>query len=308
MNNPKCERDAVDSLPDKQGAIRLTWRDKLVEFGLDACMMLTCMFIAVTVFVCIFLSAFDLVEEAAPGLTDRRSFAIIILVVFSAAAGNACAYLCFPYLTRFIFRGYELQDDRLVRSVRILMANTGMDITAESLYAIKGRTANAMVSGLFRKARYIFFTDKLLERMDEEEILAVFAHELAHIRHRHLPKMLLASILWICVYQIVLYLIDFNSYYDALDESMKFWASGLMGGVNVWLIMLLVLLPLSRRNEYEADATAAEWVGTERYQRALFRLHQLNDRLKPPSRFAKVLLTHPTLQNRLDRVAQLNSK
>ena len=308
MNNPKCERDAVDSLPDKQGVIRLTWRDKLVEFGLDACMMLTCMFIAVAVFVCIFLSAFDLVEEAAPGLTDRRSFAIIILVVFSAAAGNACAYLCFPYLTRFIFRGYELQDDRLVRSVRILMANTGMDITAETLYAIKGRTANAMVSGLFRKARYIFFTDKLLERMDEEEILAVFAHELAHIRHRHLPKMLLASILWICVYQIVLYLIDFNSYYDALDESMKFWASGLMGGVNVWLIMLLVLLPLSRRNEYEADATAAEWVGTERYQRALFRLHQLNDRLKPPSRFAKVLLTHPTLQDRLNRVAQLNSK
>lgn len=310
MKSPKCERDidAVDGLPDRPGAIRLTWRDKLVEFGLDACVMLTCMFIAGAVFVCIFLSAFDLVEEAAPGLTDRRSFAIIILVVVSAAVGNACAYLCFPYMTRFIFRGYELQDDRLDLSVRKLMANTGMDITAETLYAIKGRTANAMVSGLFKKARYIFFTDKLMERMDEEEILAVFAHELAHIRHRHLPKMLLATILWICVYQFVLYLIDFNSYYDALDESLKTWASGLMGVVNVWLIMLLVLLPLSRRNEYEADATAAKWVGTECYQRALFRLHQLNDRLKPPSRFARFLLTHPTLQNRLDRVSQLNSK
>ena len=310
MIDPKSEsdHDAVDGQPDKQGAIRLTWRDKLVEFGLDTCVMLTCMFIAVAVFICIFLAAFDLVEEAAPGLTDRRSIAVIILLVVSAAAGNACAYLCYPYLTRFIFRGYELRDDRLDRSVRKLMANTGMDITAETLYAIKGRTANAMVSGLFRKARYIFFTDKLLESMDEEEVLAVFAHELAHIRHRHLPKTLVATILWICVYQIVLYLIDFNSYYDALDESVKFWASGLMGGVSVLLIMLLVLLPLSRRNEYEADATAAKWVGTACYQRALFRLHQLNDRLKPPSRFAKVLLTHPTLQNRLDRVSQLNSK
>jgi STE24 endopeptidase len=72
--------------------------------------------------------------------------------------------------------------------------------------------------------------------------------------------------------------------------------------------MFLVLYPLSRRNEYEADATAAKWVGTERYKRALYRLHQVNDSLKPPPRFAKVFLTHPTMQNRIDRVAQLNSK
>ena len=310
MNNPLSERDldTGDSLLGKEDMLRLTWRDKLVEFGLDASVMMTCMFIAAVVFVCILLTAVDLVEESAPDLLESRSIAVMILIIVSAAVGNACAYLCFPYLTRFIFRGHELQDDRLDRSVRKLIAATGMDITAETLYAMKGRTANAMVSGLFRKARYIFFTDKLLESVDEEEILAIFAHEIAHIRHRHMPKMLLATILWICVIQSFLYLIDFNAYYSSLDESVKMWASGLIGGVNVWLIMFLVILPLSRSNEYEADATAARWVGAELYSRALYRLHQLNDRLKPPRKSFTKLSTHPTLQNRLDRVSQLDSK
>ena len=310
MIDPNNERslDAVESLPDEEGTIRLTWRDKLVEFGLDMGLSMACMFLAALVFAGILIATIDVVETSVPGLFESGSIAVVVLIIVSAAVGNACAYLCFPYLTRLIFRGCELKDDRLDRSVGKLLAVTGMNITAETLYTMKGRTANAMVSGLFRKARYIFFTDKLLEKMKEEEILAVFAHEVAHIRHRHLFKMLLSGILWICVIQIVWYLMDFSAYYDALDESHKMWASGLIGGVNVWLVMVCVMLPLSRRNEYEADTTAAGWVGVECYSRALYRLHQLNDRMKAPRKLARIFLTHPTLQDRLDRVAQLNSK
>ncbi len=300
--------DAVESLPDEEETIRLTWRDKLVEFGLDMGVAMACMFLAAFVFAGILLATIDVVEASVPDLFESGSLALVALVIVAAAVGNACAYLCFPYLIRLIFRGFELHDDRLDRSVRKLLAVTGMDITAETVYAMKGRTANAMVSGLFRKARYIFFTDMLLEKMDEEEILAIFAHEVAHIRHRHLFKMLMAGLLWICVIQAFWYLTDFNAYYDALDESHKVWASGVTGGVNVWLVMICIMLPLSRRNEYEADATAAGWVGVECYSRALYRLHQLNDRMKTPRKLARIFLTHPTLQNRLDRVAQLNSK
>lgn len=287
--------------------IRLTWRDKLVEFGLNMSVIAAGMCIALLVFLSILLTADDVIERAVPGLFDHGSLTIMVLIVLSAMAGNICANLCFPYLVRFIFRGYELRDDRLDRSVRKLIASTGMDIAAETLYTIKSRAANAMVTGLFQKTRYIFFTDKLLARTNEDEIMSVFAHELAHIRHRHLPKMLLATFMWVCGTQVFLYLIDFNDYFNALDESFKMWAYGIINVINVWLLMFLVLYPLSRRNEYEADATAAMWVGTERYKRALYRLHQVNDSLKPPPRFAKVLLTHPTMQNRLDRLSRLDS-
>lgn len=310
MIDPNNERslDAVESLSEEEGTIQLTWRDKLVEFGLDMAVSMACMVLAGLVFAGILIATIDVVEASAPGLFERGSIAIVALIIVAAAVGNTCGYLCFPFLTRHIFRGYELQDDRLDRSVSKLLAVSRMDIKAETLFTTKSKTANAMVSGLFRKARYIFFTDKLLEKMKEDEILAIFAHEVAHIRHRHLFKMLLSGILWICAIQIVWYLIDFNVYYDSLDESLKMWASGLIGGVNVWLALICVMLPLSRRNEYEADATAAGWVGVECYSRALYRLHQLNDRMKSPRKFARIFLTHPTLQDRLDRVAQSNSK
>ena len=251
--------DGASSIDDEP--IRLTWRDKLVEFGLNMSVILAGIFFAVFIFISLLFIADEVIKWAVPGLSDHGSLTVVMLVILSAIVGNFCASLCFPYLARFIFRGYELRDDRLDRSVGKLISAIDMDIAAETLYTIKSRTANAMVIGLFRKNRYIFFTDKLLEKMNEEEILAIFAHELAHVRHRHLPKMLLATFMWICGMQVFMYLIDFNAYLNALDESFKMWAYGLINGVNVWLLMFLVLYPLSRRNEYEADATAAKWGG-----------------------------------------------
>ncbi len=292
----------------KDEPIRLTWRDRLVEIGLNMSVTLVGILIAVFVFLSILLTADDMIDKGVPGLLDQGSKTIVFLVILSATVGNACAWLCSPYLIRFIFRGYELRDDRLDRSVSKLISSVDMNIAAETLYTIKSRTANAMVTGLFRKNRYIFFTDKLLAKANEEEILAIFAHELAHVRHRHLPKMLLATFMWVCGMQACLYLLDFSAYVDAMDESFKMWTYGLLNAVNVWLLMFLVIYPLSRRNEYEADATAAKWVGTEQYKRALYRLHQVNDNLKPPPRFARVLLTHPTMQNRLDRVSRMDTQ
>ncbi len=303
----KNEAASGASLIDDE-PILLTWRDKLVEIGLNMCVTVVGMLIAVFVFLSILLTADDMIEKAVPGLLDQGSLTIVFLVILSATAGNACAWLCSPYLVRFIFRGCELRDDRLDRSVGKLISSIDMDIAAETLYTIKSRTANAMVTGLFHKNRYIFFTDKLLAKANEEEILAIFAHELAHVRHWHLPKMLLATLMWVCGMQAFLYLIDFSAYFEALDESFKMWAYGLLNAVNVWLLIFLVIYPLSRRNEYEADATAAKWVGTELYKRALYRLHQVNDNLKPPPRIARVLLTHPTMQNRLDRVSRLDAQ
>ena len=302
-NESACSASSIYDEP-----IRLTWRDRLVEIGLNMSVILVGILIAVFVFLSILLTADDMIEKAVPDLLDQGSITIVVLVILAATVGNACAWLCSPYLVRFIYRGYELRDDRLDRSIGKLISSVDMNIKAETLYTIKSRTANAMVAGLFLKNRYIFFTEKLLAKANEEEVLAIFAHELAHVRHRHLPKMLLATLMWVCGMQAFLYLIDFSAYFDALDESFKMWAYGLLNAANVWLLIFLVIYPLSRRNEYEADATAAKWVGTELYKRALYRLHQVNDNLKPPPRFAKVLLTHPTMQNRLNRVSRLDEQ
>ncbi len=300
QGNQEPSADSVTR--DDDDVIRLNWREKLVEAGLMGAMIVCGMLIAVIIIIASLFIMYSAFDELAPGFAEPGSISFVVLIVLCAAIGNACSFVCAPYLIRLIFRGYELKDERIDRALKRLIAVTGMDIKPEKIYAIKGRTANAAVSGLFRKAQYIFFTDKLLERMNEEEISAILAHELAHVKHKHMPRMLLAVLLWMCVVQVFIRLTALNAYFQTIDEYWQMWASGGLTAVNFYLLVLLVLFPLSRRHEYQADATAARWVGIDCYKQALYRLHQLNDRLKPPRKVLAKLGTHPTLQERLERV------
>lgn len=298
-DDPQRADQAVDD------TIRLNWREKLVEGGLMFAMVVFGMMIGVLVVLFSLLAMRSTLEELAPGSTEAGSIPFIILAVVAVAIGNACSFSCAPYLIRLLYRGNELKDERIDRAVKRLMSVTGMDIRAEKIYAIKGKTANAVVAGLFRKAQYIFFTNRLLERMAEGEIMAILAHELAHARHRHLPGFFLVLLLWTLGVQVFLSLIDYYAYFDTIAESWKLWVYSGINLANIYLLMFLVLFPLSRRHEYQADATAALWVGTDLYKQALHRLYQINDRLKPPRKFLAKLGTHPTMQERLERVGML---
>ncbi len=294
-----------DKDPAVDDTIRLTWREKLVEGGLVMVMAMVGTLIGMLVVLASLIAMRSTLEDLAPGSTEAGSVPFIILIVVAVAIGNVCSFSCAPYLIRLLFRGNELKDERMDRAVKRLISVTGMDIRAERIYMIKGKTANAVVAGLFRKAQYIFFTDKLLERMSEGEIMAALAHELAHARHRHMPWVFLVLLLWTLGVQVLLSLIDYYAYFDSIAESWKIWVFSGINLVNIYLLMFLVLFPLSRRNEYQADATAALWVGTAPYKQALYRLHQINDQLKPPRKFLAKLGTHPTLQERLERVGSL---
>ena len=293
--------------PDRavDDTIRLNWREKLVEFGPMMAMVMFGTMMGTFIVIVSLLALRSTFEELAPGFTEAGSIPFIILVVVAVTIGNACSFSCAPYIIRLFFRGYELKDERIDRALKRLMSVTGMDIRAEKIYAIKGRKANAVVAGLFRKGQYIFFTKTLLESMREGEIMAALAHELAHARHRHMPRMMLAIVLWALGVQFFFWLIGFHAYFRTIDIYWQIWANGGIAMVNVYLLMFLVLFPQSRRHEYEADATAARWVGISQYKQALYRLHQLNDQLKPPRKILVKLGTHPTLQQRLERVGNL---
>lgn len=312
LGNERTPEDGPDQAdgahqPDQavDDTIRLNWREKLVEFGMFMAMIMCGMIIGVFVILAVLLTMQSTFEERMPGFKEAGSIPFIILVVVAVIIGNVCSFSCAPYIIRILFRGNELQDERMDRAVKRLISVTGMDIRVEKIYAIKGKTANAVVAGLFRKVQCIFFTNRLLERMSEGEIMAALAHELAHGRHRHMTKVLVAIVLWALGVQVLFRLIDFHAYFGAQDVYWQIWANGVLSGLNVFLLILLVLFPLSRRHEHQADATAALWVGTDLYKQALYRLHQINDQLKPPRKFLAKLGTHPTLQERLEQVERL---
>ncbi|MSR53448.1 MAG: hypothetical protein EXS09_09205 [Gemmataceae bacterium] len=54
------------------------------------------------------------------------------------------------------------------------------------IWDTRGNLATAMVTGLFPRLRHIVFTDLLLSTMSDDEIEAVFGHEVGHVKHGHL--------------------------------------------------------------------------------------------------------------------------
>ena len=138
--------------PAVDDTIRLNWREKLVEFGMLMALVMSGMVIGMIVILTVLLTMSSTIEEWAPGFTEAGSIPFILLVVVAVIIGNVCSFSCAPYLIRLLFRGNELQDERIDRAVKHLITVTGMDIRVERIYAIKSKTANAVVAGLFRKA------------------------------------------------------------------------------------------------------------------------------------------------------------
>ncbi len=54
------------------------------------------------------------------------------------------------------------------------------------IWPTHGTLANALVLGLLPRARYVVFTDRLLDELDDDELDAVFGHEIGHVLHGHL--------------------------------------------------------------------------------------------------------------------------
>lgn len=78
----------------------------------------------------------------------------------------------------------------------------------------RGQMLNAMVLGLVPRARYVVFTDKLLESLTPDELDAVFGHEIGHVRYQHLP------------YYLLFLMLSFVAVMCAVDAGMGALAAG----------------------------------------------------------------------------------
>jgi STE24 endopeptidase len=94
----------------------------------------------------------------------------------------------------------RLDDAALLERLQKLTAGTGL--TVEGIYRLhlsaETRKANAALAGLGRTRR-VLLGDTLLEQFSPEEIEVIFAHEVGHHVHHHLPKMVLWSVVLACV-------------------------------------------------------------------------------------------------------------
>jgi heat shock protein HtpX len=201
------------------------------------------------------------------------------------------------------------------------------DLPKPRLAVIPTDVPNAFATGRNPKNSVVAVTEGLWNRLSKPEIEGVLAHELSHIGNRDVAIMTISSFFAMVAAMLMRMGLWGGMFGGGRDRS---------GGTPVWLIMFAVslltyvisyvlILMISRYREYAADRGAAIITGapenlmsalqriasniTQIPQRDLREVQGMNAFFIVPtnvkSSFAELFMTHPPLEKRLARLAEI---
>jgi heat shock protein HtpX len=119
------------------------------------------------------------------------------------------------------------------------------------------RAPNAFATGRNQRNATVCVTRGLMETLDDEELEGVIAHELAHIKHRDVMVMTIASFLSTVAFLIV----RFGIYFVGGRRNSGGFLVAILVSAVVWVVSYFLTRALSRYREYSADRGAAQITG-----------------------------------------------
>lgn len=228
-----------------------------------------------------------------------------ILTIFSVVMNLFYARLIVP-----LFNKQTPLEEGELRS-KIENYATKVKFGLEKIFVIDGSKrstkANAYFSGFGQEKRVTLF-DTLINDLDEEEIVAVLAHEVGHYRRNHILFNLAASIgITGFTFWILSLMLDNPMLSQALNVSEPSFHIGLIAFGVLYTplseITGLLMNFLSRKFEYQADNYAKMTYRSEPLISALKKLSKNSlSNLTPHKMYVFVHYSHPTL---LDRIRNL---
>ena len=133
---------------------------------------------------------------------------------------------------------------------------------------INDESLNAFASGINERTYTVTLSKGIINRLKDDELEAVIAHELSHIRN-HDVHLLIVSIVFVGVLSMIARL-AFESIFSSSDSSSNKKDGNSNGAVIIVLLLALIValtvllfaklmrFAISRKREYLADAGAAE--------------------------------------------------
>ncbi len=231
----------------------------------------------------------------------------LFYLVFSVILVQVAPVLIMPLFLTFT----PLQEEPLATQLRQLAAAAGARVRGVFRTNLSSKTtaANAWLSGLGRTRR-IVLGDTLLAHYTDDEILAVFAHELGHHVHQDLWRgIAVATVVNLAGFglagRVMAWAVARYGYGGPADLNAFPW---LVLALTLWGALTMPLLnALSRRQERRADAYAlTHGPGPAALAAALTRLANQNlADPEPPTWLVWLAYSHPPI---LERIAYAEAK
>lgn len=133
------------------------------------------------------------------------------------------------------------------------------------LFIINDDSLNAFASGINEKSYSISLSSGLINKLNDEELEGVIAHELAHIRNRDV-RLLIISVVFVGIFaflaEVAFRSLRFAGTGRRSDKDSKGAGAIILIAIVItaiaYFISLLLRFGISRKREYLADAAAAE--------------------------------------------------
>ena len=221
-----------------------------------------------------------------------------------------------PYLIEpLFFKFAPLKVEGLEERIRAMLEKVGLAAGKVLQVDASKRSghSNAYFTGFGRQKRVVLF-DTLLEQLSADEVLAVLAHELGHMKMKHILKRMLlmagAALLYCWLAQA---LVGWQALPQLVGlEQASFYARLVilffLAGILTFPLTPL-FAALSRRGEYQADRFAANLHGKpEDLATALIRMSKENlANLHPHPLYARFHYSHPPVVERIRNLRKLTS-
>ncbi|MFP5386679.1 MAG: M48 family metallopeptidase [Bacteriovoracia bacterium] len=189
----------------------------------------------------------------------------------------------YPTVIAPLFNKFKpLEGEDLKKGIENLVDRAGFHAKEVFVMDASKRSShgNAYFTGFGKNKRVVFF-DTLLKDLQNSEILAILAHELGHMKLKHIPKSMIASLI-----------ISFLGFWlmGVLSTQNWFYSGHFVRIISPGILFFLFMeaLPvysfwlspipswISRKREFEADAYAAGETDAHDLISGLLKLYQQN--------------------------------
>ncbi len=200
---------------------------------------------------------------AASGLEPFRSLADLAaryeFVALALMLGTLFAVLAaFPVLAMVILGARPMAPGPLRSRLEAYAGRVGLRYRDLYVWPTEGTLPNAAVMGIGRRLRCVVFTDALLEKLDDEEVEAVFAHEAGHAIHGHIPLFFAFTVAWSLAVLALQRLLPAGISLRIEAEPTLSWGLALAGMLGYFGLLFGFV---SRRLEQQADVHGFLTVG-----------------------------------------------
>lgn len=255
----------------------------------------------------------------------------MVIAFVIAVATNIGSYWFSDKIILARYRASEITPEQrpdVYGIVQNLTQKAGMPMP--KVFVVPDQSPNAFATGRNPKHAVVAVTQGLLDNMNKSELEGVIAHELSHIKNRHILIGTIAAAMAGAIMTLA-YFARFGALFGGGNSNNRN-----SGGIGIIFMLLaaivapiaamLIQMAISRSDEYDADATGAQIAGNPQgLASALAKLDALSKQipmrnatdatahmfivnpLTAGQAFRSLFSTHPPIAKRIERLTGSNS-